>query len=145
MSTMNLNNVLPQGIYLCSTQGFDSSKISGNGAVSLPTYLRSEVRTEHVKIYINKEFQKYFPIFSTGNTEQVLQLIQCHEGIFSAMELVSKHDAMTHSLAGKRAALALLNADADTRWETVLDIEDIIITLANLPVEAYDLMEQLLD
>ena len=79
---MNLNNVLPQGIYLCVTQGFDSSKISGNGAVSLPMYLRSwqeaeegEVCTEHVKIYINKEYMNYFPIFITGDTKQFLQLI----------------------------------------------------------------------
>ena len=109
-----------------------------------PAALKEGERTERVNIYINKEAQKYFIIFATGNTEEVIQLIKRHKGIVSALQIEAKNSATTRSLSGKRAALVLMDADADKHPKSELEIEEIVISLANLPFQAYDLMEQLL-
>ena len=64
-----------------------------------------ESRRSRVKITISDSIQKYFPIFSNGGAEDVVNLIQTHESIITDKKLEEHYEKLKKLLKKKKEAL----------------------------------------
>ena len=106
---MKLRTALPSGLTNKMCERFDPSRIGGAPPIRfVPTtsaFSKKEDGEEpdQVKITISSEVSKYYNVFKEGNAEDVVNLIQTHEGIIADKKLKEQYDIIAALATNKKA------------------------------------------
>jgi len=156
-SNMKLRTALPSGLTNKMCERFDPSRMGGMPPIrfvpsSTETKKDEEESDDQVKITINSDVQKYYPIFKTGDAEAVINLIRMHEGIISDKKLKERFDIVTKLAEPKKTKVKKLASQPSRTKDEKEEVQELELALREynsqqkqIQEEAFDFFEKLLD
>ena len=150
---MKNKTTLPKGLVDKYCEWFDPAKLGGLPPVQFIPNLAyaeetEESRRNRVKITILDSIQKYFPVFTNGGTEDVVNLICTRESIIADKKLEEQYDKLKKLHKSQKEALKeLKNQTGDTRQQQAEKETAIAKTkqgMQDINVEAFDFFKKLL-
>ena len=98
-----------------------------------------------VKITINSDVQKYYPIFKTGDAEAVINLIRMHEGIISDKKLKERFDIVTKLAEPKKTKVKKLASQPSRTKDEKEEVQELELALREYNSQQKQIQEEAFD
>ena len=143
---MVIISALPSGLLQSNFERYFPDKVGGAVPIRfIPDKIeekKPEGKQSTVKIVISTTVTKYLNIFTNGNAEAAIELIQVHESIVADKKLKVQYKANRVFMFTKKAKLKDIEKDKKTNKEA---IEKIIDEINKLKFDNVQLQEDIFD